>query len=370
MLRAARLHTVCQDVRQLTRRAPGARTLKHLPLFDSFSGSTCARPFSNKGQICNDSHKVQTKSGNTANGDKAFDIKATSTVKQTFPIDLEPLRAHLREQGQPHSLDSFLLNERQKQLKRDAAECLKAAAGLASRARPPKGLSSTYLGTRYEYLTQSHLSALGFDLIVVGGRGDSGVDLLGTWTLPDRTTLPDSTLPPQDAAPTQRTLKVLVQCKRLASNRTPTPSLIRELEGAISNTALSVSGILPASFRQGQVLGVMVCTRPATEGILKAMRSSRKGLVWICLAEDDVPASGSVEAGDAAFEADSNGAMQALEAGMEALMKAVPRTRVLQMTWNAAASQAGLEGLNVGMRYDGGGGVKDAVLMWQGRPVN
>jgi hypothetical protein len=43
--------------------------------------------------------------------------------------------------------------------------------------------------------------------------------------------------------------------------------------------------------------------------------------------------------------------------------------RIEQMLWNGRAEEEGLEGLGVGMRYGGGGGLgeKELVLTWRGR---
>lgn len=367
MLRVAGLQKVCEDVRQQIRYALSARIPGRPLVFAGFSDSNCVRLFSIKNQLPHDGHTNQPKSESAGKDDTSLNIEGSValTQKLTSTVDLEPLRAHLREQGQPHNIRSFLFNEHQKQLKKDAAQSIKATSTSTPKNQGSKRLSTTYLGTRYEYLTQSHLASFNFELVVVGGRGDSGIDLLGTWTLPD-----PATSPPPNSAPAQRTFKVLVQCKRLSTNRTPTPSLIRELEGAISNTISSPSSLVPAVFREGHILGVLVCTRPATEGILKAMRGSRRGLVWICLAEDDVPEIAAIDATARVSEAETDKSIEPLSRDGDAVLKSVPGTRVKQMTWNAAASQVGLEGFNVGMRYNGEGGVKDAVLMLQGRPVN
>lgn len=71
--------------------------------------------------------------------------------------------------------------------------------------------STTFTGTYYEYATQSLLRRYGFDLTRVGGRGDRGVDLKGSWTIAT-TTSPENKNPKIEVE-----LPVIVQCKRLQS---------------------------------------------------------------------------------------------------------------------------------------------------------
>ena len=76
--------------------------------------------------------------------------------------------------------------------------------------------STVYVGTRYEYRCQAALRALGFALTRCGGRADAGVDLYGTWTLPNQS----------------QPLRVVVQCKALASKvRQVHDSKVEEVDG-------------------------------------------------------------------------------------------------------------------------------------------
>ena len=256
--------------------------------------------------------------------------------------------------------------------------------------------SSVYLGTRYEYLIQQHLTSnLGFSLTRIGGKGDGGVDLIGTWKVPGAGT----------GAGGDETFKILVQAKRLTTHRKPMPALMRELEGTLmgsrssralgqafaahqirvrsqmSTTPLSESSTKSAT-KPGPkarstkspgklppdtlpTLGILITTRPLTNGIEKAMASSRRCLMYMCLEESLPTPSSTTTNSPTGTESDP-----------------VPSTRIRQIAWNAAASRAGLEGYAVVTRYsdsdsDASADVAgkgeamsgEATLMYQGRPV-
>ncbi|KAI9672511.1 MAG: hypothetical protein M1817_003277 [Caeruleum heppii] len=179
--------------------------------------------------------------------------------------------------------------------------------------------STLYNGTLYEYTVLDSLSRFGFSLTRRGGRLDRGIDLLGHWALP-------SFILPHGGPP-----RVLVQCKALS--RGPTPSLIRELEGAYNGA--------PAGWRNNEVLGVLVTTGPATKGVREAMACSRMPLVFF-------------------------------QIGVEGVVR--------QGWWNHGAEERGLKGVGVGMRYlvpegddmgDGDGPVmKEIVLNWKGEVLD
>jgi hypothetical protein len=109
--------------------------------------------------------------------------------------------------------------------------------------------STTYVGTRYEYVSAESLFRLGMSLRQVGGSSDFGIDLLGTWDLP--------TIPLK--------LKVIAQCKALA--RAADPKMVRELEGAFAGA--------PAGWRENGVLGLLVTQKEATKGVRDAIGRSR-----------------------------------------------------------------------------------------------
>ncbi|MCJ1291786.1 hypothetical protein MMC34_003331 [Xylographa carneopallida] len=172
--------------------------------------------------------------------------------------------------------------------------------------------STTYVGTYYEYLCALSLRRLGFDLTRTGGRADAGIDLLGSWQLPDAT----------------HPLRCIVQCKKLKAKAGP--NLVRELEGAFAGA--------PAGWRGEDVVGVLCAGREATKGVREAIRNARRGLVW-CQIED--------------------------------LGNGVGRVR--QMLWNQRIGVLGAEGVSVGIRHTlVAGDVKDrvshdeVVLMWKG----
>lgn len=241
--------------------------------------------------------------------------------------------------------------------------------------------STVYLGTRYEYLIHSQLtSQLSFSLTRVGGKGDGGVDLIGTWTLPEPASLPT----------VRRAFRVLCQAKRLGPKRTPGPVLMRELEGTVMSATSTGARVLSEAFVAHSLrnkssggrhvssgdgdeeekadlshlptMGILITTRPLSDGIEKAMARSRRPLMYMCLEEmlsPKVDISNSNEGGS-------------LD---------VPMVTVRQMAWNAAASQAGLEGYGVVRKYPDEGSPADgfsassnldgeASLVFQGRPID
>ena len=155
----------------------------------------------------------------------------------------------------------------------------------------------------------------------MGGRGDAGIDLVGTWHLPPA------------LAPVP--LRVLVQCKALKAKLGP--NLIRELEGAFVGA--------PVGMRGKGVVGVLVSPREATKGVREAMGRSRWPMAWVMLEVLQRDGGDGIGIG-----------------------------KVRQTLWNKAAAEVGLEGLDVTMRYDKAiekerevG--KECALMWQGKPV-
>ena len=116
-------------------------------------------------------------------------------------------------------------------------------------------------------------------------------------------------------------MKVLAQCK----STTPTPAMIRELEGAYAGA--------PAGWGGEGVLGLLVASKEATRGVRGALRRSRWPLGLVLVTE-----GGGVR----------------------------------QFLWNAVAEECGLGGLGVGVRYayadgDGGKGVEGGIVMtWMG----
>lgn len=172
--------------------------------------------------------------------------------------------------------------------------------------------TNTYKGTHYEYTVAKTLSTLNFALHRTGRSNDLGIDLIGHWVLPSQPS-------------TQGALRVLIQCKAVQ----PTPSMVRELEGAYVGA--------PAGWRGDGVLALLVASKEATKGVRAALQRSR----W------------------------PMGVLQVTREG-----------QVKQFLWNAMAAEAGLEGLGVTVRYHGDASVgKDApgwtdgsiALTWLGR---
>lgn len=119
--------------------------------------------------------------------------------------------------------------------------------------------STTFTGTRYEYLVAERLARYGFSLKRVGGASDFGIDLLGEWTIPS----------------TSKTLRVLVQCK--AGSRTE-PRFVRELEGTFVGA--------PPGWRGSGVLGLLVAEKQATGGVREALTRSRSPMAYFCCTRD------------------------------------------------------------------------------------
>ena len=61
-------------------------------------------------------------------------------------------------------------------------------------------LSAVAIGTAFEKLTALTLKPIGMNLVRVGGSGDKGIDLIGTWTLPNSLGFPS--------------IPVMIQCKK------------------------------------------------------------------------------------------------------------------------------------------------------------
>lgn len=121
--------------------------------------------------------------------------------------------------------------------------------------------STTFTGTRYEYLVAERLARYGFSLTRVGGASDLGIDLLGHWTVPSTAT----------------TLRVLVQCK--AGSRAG-PHFIRELEGSFAGA--------PPGWRGPAVLALLVTERQTTKGVRDALARSRAAMAYVCCTAEGV----------------------------------------------------------------------------------
>ena len=182
----------------------------------------------------------------------------------------------------------------------------------------------------------------------------------------------------------------MVQCKRLKGK--VGPNLIRELEGAV---ATGKKG-------GGSTLGVLVGTRGATKGVREAMGRSRVGICWVMLEVEEGGIVEMMEEGEGEREEEQKeqqGFDGILHAMKDEIVSKAPGAvremvqpdaheavsgsgegkpeqlgRVCQMLWNRAASEMGLEGLEVVMKYDGtrdenGEVGKEVKLMWQGKSV-
>lgn len=124
--------------------------------------------------------------------------------------------------------------------------------------------STVYVGTHYEYTVQQSLRRYALSLHRIGGRDDAGIDLIGTWHLPERER--------------ERAVRVLVQCKALKTKLGP--NLVRELEGALRQA--------PVGWRTGQTAGVLVSPREATKGVRDTLARSSYPLFWLLVERDGV----------------------------------------------------------------------------------
>lgn len=317
-------------------------------------------------------------------------LSGTSSNASPIPI-LKPITTH-------HNLETYQAYQRQRLL-----------ATADPQVRHRLNSSTVHLGTRYEYLIQSHLQAhFGFTLTRIGGKGDGGIDLIGTWTLPVPVPVSasSSTLSaisgvssdPNDPSdshvnqPRQPSFRILLQAKRMSPSRKPMPALMRELDGSILSAASArwiSAAFLTHNMRTSTVsshvsdggqdlgrprsesrsqspllsdlshlptLGILVTTRPLTAGIEQAMASSPRCLMYVCLEEVD-------DDGHAGTDGRSLDGWR------------TPATRIRQMVWNAAATRAGLRGYEVIGRFsdhgaeDSSSSTSDVVMMFQGQPI-
>ena len=232
--------------------------------------------------------------------------------------------------------------------------------------------TQVFVGTRYEYLTQKALSTYGFELLRTGKGGDRGVDLVGYWHLPDNSNAGS------DQSQTLQTLRVLIQCKRHKGKASLRPSAVRELEGAFLGA--------PTGWRGKDVLGIMVSTKRATKGVITALRASERGLVWVCLEEEEAVDAEALS--DEVQQTDVDETEQVRE-DVEVFDDATDLThdpttdepavirtvdgRVVQLLYNHAARSLGLEGLDVVQRHNldqpDQPSMPEINLVYRGQPV-
>jgi hypothetical protein len=166
--------------------------------------------------------------------------------------------------------------------------------------------STTYVGTHYEYTVAAALEKFGFEIKRIGGRGDFGIDLLGTWSVPS------------SANP----LRIFLQCKFAATSTKIGPHLLRELEGAFVGA--------PPGWRGSGVIGLLVTQKAATKGIRDLLGRSRWPMGFISCSADG---------------------------------------KVQQMLWNSRAEEEGLAGMGIGVRMSETKSLEqELVLTWKGKP--
>jgi hypothetical protein len=168
--------------------------------------------------------------------------------------------------------------------------------------------STVHVGTHYEYTVLQTLRRYALSLNRIGGRDDAGIDLVGTWHLPERER--------------ERALRVLVQCKSLKAK--VGPNIVRELEGTFRQA--------PVGWRTGQTVGVLVSPREATKGVRDTLARSSYPLFWMMIERDGT---------------------------------------LKQALWNARAEELGIGPLGVETRYgatenESGVVTKQIALTWDG----
>ncbi|CAG8892318.1 unnamed protein product [Penicillium egyptiacum] len=169
--------------------------------------------------------------------------------------------------------------------------------------------STVHVGTHYEYTVLQTLRRYALSLSRIGGRDDAGIDLVGTWHLPERER--------------ERALPVLVQCKSLKTKLGP--NVVRELEGTFRQA--------PVGWRTRETVGILVSPREATKGVRDTLARSTYPLFWMTIERDGT---------------------------------------LKQALWNARAEVLGVGPLGVEMRYgttedaESGSVTKEMILTWDG----
>ncbi|KAJ5354568.1 hypothetical protein N7541_005612 [Penicillium brevicompactum] len=173
--------------------------------------------------------------------------------------------------------------------------------------------STVYVGTHYEYTVLKTLRRYALSLNRIGGRDDAGIDLVGTWHLPERER--------------ERALRVLVQCKSLKTKIGP--NIVRELEGTLRQA--------PVGWRTDQTVGVLVSPREATKGVRDALARSAYPVFWMMIERDGT---------------------------------------LKQALWNSRAEELGIGPLGVETRYETAAEgaesdsvTKQTVLTWDGHDI-
>ncbi|KAG0128019.1 hypothetical protein HOY82DRAFT_46806 [Tuber indicum] len=134
----------------------------------------------------------------------------------------------------------------------DLESFLKYAKGIALPTH-----TTVYVGTLYEYTVKEALKSFGMSLERTGGRDDRGVDLRGTWTIPNL---------PSEQSQKPRVYDALVQCKCTKIH----PAAIRELDGTVSS-------------KKPETIGILAAPEHCSPGIRKHMSMSPRPLMYLCL---------------------------------------------------------------------------------------
>ncbi|PWW73117.1 hypothetical protein C7212DRAFT_347138 [Tuber magnatum] len=131
--------------------------------------------------------------------------------------------------------------------------------------------TTVYVGTLYEYFpnlsssffsytVKEALKSFGISLERTGGTDDKGVDLRGTWAIPNL---------PSEQSQKLRVYDTLVQCKCTKAG----PAAIRELDGTVSS-------------RKPETIGILATPKHCSPGIRKHMATSSRPLMYLCLRKE------------------------------------------------------------------------------------
>ncbi|EME87099.1 uncharacterized protein MYCFIDRAFT_101282, partial [Pseudocercospora fijiensis CIRAD86] len=118
--------------------------------------------------------------------------------------------------------------------------------------------STTSRGTRYEYRVMDTLGRLEFKLERTGRPNDRGIDHRGFWELGDKSEI-----------------RVLLQCKLSK----PRPSMIRELHCRTG---------APSGWDTNSTMSFLVCAKPATSGVMSALKTSPLPMCFMQISEEGV----------------------------------------------------------------------------------
>lgn len=178
-------------------------------------------------------------------------------------------------------------------------------------------LSTVFKGQAFEYRALSLLeNNLSMTLRAVGGRGDGGVDLQGSWWLPSTNS---EQMKLDDARVPRRQVHVIAQCKAEAKRVShilsstpdidtpidltqPSPNYVRELEGVAMRLVFEQVRTRETPQDLSPLVAILICQSAFTKGTIQRAMSSIVPFVLIRLPQvtgDDQGEIGAVTANPA-----------------------------------------------------------------------